>query len=76
MASKSIKSTTSKTDILLKTLRAKNGVSLAQLMTASNWQAHSVRGFLMGTVKKRLGLKLESYRTGAGELRYRLPAGV
>ena len=76
MTPKSTKIAASKTDTLLKALRSKNGASLDQLITASGWQAHSVRGFLAGTVKKRLGLKLESYHTGSGELRYRLHAGA
>lgn len=51
---------TSKHDQILRLLRRKQGASLNEIQKVSGWQAHSVRGFLAGTVKKRLGLKLSS----------------
>ena len=60
----------SKSDQILKLLRRKKGVSLGDLQKATGWQAHSVRGFLSGTVKKRLGLPVQSERTGKGDRRY------
>jgi hypothetical protein len=42
------------------------------MMEISGWQQHSVRGFLAGTIKKKLGLALTSSKA-AGELRrYRI----
>ena len=38
-------------------LRSDGGASIAALMEAMGWQQHSVRGFLAGVVRKRLGLK-------------------
>jgi hypothetical protein len=65
----------SKTAVLLKLLRRKNGASMGQLMAASGWQAHSVRGFLAGAVKDRLGLTVESKLSASGERRYSVRAG-
>ena len=64
----------SKHDQILNLLRRKQGASLAELQKASGWQAHSVRGFLAGTVKKRLGLKLTSDKSKDGERRYAIPS--
>ena len=60
----------SKHDLILNLLRRKQGASLAEMQTASGWQPHSVRGFMSGTVKKRLGLKLQSSKSKDGERRY------
>ena len=60
----------SKADAILKLLRRKSGASIAELQKATRWQSHSVRGFLSGTVKTRLGLQLLSERTGKGARRY------
>jgi hypothetical protein len=47
------------------------GASLADLMAASGWQAHSVRGAISGAIKRKLGLKVLSEKTEAGRL-YRI----
>ena len=41
------------------------------MMQATGWQAHSVRGFLAGVVRKKLGLTLQSDKT-EGERVYRV----
>jgi hypothetical protein len=41
-------------------------------MAATSWQAHSVRGFLSGTVKKKLGHSIISSRDNDGARRYRI----
>ena len=72
MANKSTKSAASlsKRDTLLKMLRSNRGASIPEMQKASGWQAHSVRGFLSGTVKKRLHLPLESQISKSGDRRY------
>lgn len=65
-------SKTTKTEIVLKALRRKRGATLAELQEITGWQAHSVRGFLSGTVRKKLGLIVTSEMGKDGVRRYRI----
>jgi hypothetical protein len=60
----------SKAAKVLDLLRRTDGASLKELMKAIGWQAHSVRGFLSGTIGKKMGLKLASAKSENGERRY------
>ena len=55
-------------------LRAPAGTTIAAIMTATEWQQHSVRGFLAGVVRKKLGLNLISEQTDKGRV-YRIKDG-
>lgn len=57
---------------VLAMLQREGGASVPEMIEASGWQAHSVRGFLSGTVKKKLGLEVTSERDESGERRYRV----
>ena len=61
-----------KTETILNQLRTKDGASIEDLIKASGWQAHSVRGFLSGTVKKKRGLELLKETDDKGVRRYRI----
>jgi hypothetical protein len=67
-----VASKTSKTDQVLRLLRHARDASIADISTATGWQPHSVRGFLSGTVKKRLGLNVISEKDKNGVRRYRV----
>ena len=52
-------------------LRRPKGASIEDLMKATGWQAHSVRGAMSASIKKKLGLKVVSEKTGKVRL-YRI----
>ena len=59
---------------VLDLLKRAEGATLAELMKATAWQAHSVRGFLSGTVSKRLGFAVASAKAESGERSYSVKA--
>lgn len=61
-----------KADRIVALLERPVGASVAEMCVAAGWQAHSVRGFLSGTVKKKMGLAVTSEVTAEGERRYRI----
>ncbi len=61
-----------KHDRVLTLLSRREGATIPEMMEATNWQQHSVRGFLAGTVKKKLGFTLTSKKTEGELRRYRI----
>ena len=55
-------------------LRSSGGTTIAAIMAATDWQQHSIRGFLAGVVRKKLGLNLVSEQTDKGRV-YRIRDG-
>ena len=51
-------------------LKRQGGASLKDLMKATGWQAHSVRGFISGTLGKKMGLPVTSTKGEEGERSY------
>jgi hypothetical protein len=60
----------SKTNQVLELLRQPAGVTAKELMKATGWQPHSVRGFLSGTVGKKMGVTVTSTKGEDGERSY------
>ena len=64
----------SKTAMVLGLLKRREGATLNELMEATEWQAHSVRGFLSGTMRKKMGLQIESDKSAERERTYSIEA--
>lgn len=59
---------------LIAMLRAPEGATIQQIVDATGWQPHTVRGAMAGALKKKLGLMVTSEKVeGRGRV-YRLPA--
>lgn len=65
----------SKQDRMLALLTRSTGATIDELMNTTDWQAHSIRGFLSATVRKKLQLPLITEMRATGERIYRI-AGV
>ncbi len=63
-----------KKQIALSLLQRSKGASIAEMQRAMGWQAHSVRGFLAGTVGKMPDVILVSEKAENGPRRYRVEA--
>jgi hypothetical protein len=55
---------------VLALLQRKGGATLKQLMEATDWQAHTVRGFISGTLGKKMELTVKSSKREDGERVY------
>ena len=64
----------SKTVAMLDLLKRQGGATLNELMAGTGWQAHSVRGFLSGTLRKKMGLKVGYRKTADGVRMYSIQA--
>ena len=64
----------SKTATILDLLKRSGGVTAKELLKVTNWQPHSLRGFLSGTVGKKMGLTVTSTKGEDGERNYSLKA--
>lgn len=62
-----------KVGALVTLLRRPEGATIADMMQATGWQAHSVRGAMSGGIKKGLGLSVTSDKTD-GHRAYRIAA--
>jgi len=70
--SQASKRTGTKKASVIALLRRAGGATLPDLMKATGWQAHSVRGFISGTLKKRMSLRVKSSKTAGAERIYQI----
>jgi hypothetical protein len=56
---------------ILELIGRSKGATMAEIVKATNWQKHSIRGFL-STAAKKHGLKIESTKTEAGDRVYQI----
>ena len=69
-ATKSKKSAATKAAKIAALLQRNTGATLAELVTATGWQEHSIRGFMSGTLKKKQGIEVRSTREEGKPRRY------
>src|SRR5205814_1111749 len=62
----------SKTAKVLDLIKRPGGATLKEIMKATGWQPHSVRGFISGALGKKMGLAVESYKNATDERAYRI----
>jgi Protein of unknown function (DUF3489) len=67
----------SKQDEVIAMLRRPEGATVDEVVNATGWQRHTVRGVFSGTLKKKLGLTVASVKEERGRV-YRIaePASV
>jgi Protein of unknown function (DUF3489) len=57
-------------------LMRNNGATLVEMSSATDWQPHSVRGFMSGTLKRKLGLEIASKREDGKPRKYFIVRGA
>ena len=62
----------SKQSVLIELMKRPEGATLPQMVEATGWQTHTVRGCMAGTLKKKLGLTIDSVKESGGERVYRV----
>ena len=60
---------------LVALLQTDAGTTIDAMMEATGWQAHSVRGAISGSLKKKLGFEILSEKTEAGRI-YRIASAA
>ena len=61
---------------LIDLLHRPDGSTLSELMSATGWQAHSIRGIISGVLRKKLGLVVIRFKSDSGESGYRIASPV
>jgi len=61
--------------MLIALLRRPEGASIAEIVAATGWMAHTARGVISGVLKKKLGLTMVTEKVEGMETVYRIEAG-
>jgi hypothetical protein len=61
-----------KQSTLIELLKRPEGASLAEMVEATGWQQHTVRGAMAGSLKKKLRLDIVSEKSDGQERKYRI----
>lgn len=67
---------TTKQNAVLALLPRHNGGSIAEIVDATAWQPHSVRGFFAGALNKRLAIDIVSEKIDGGSILRRAAQAV
>jgi hypothetical protein len=65
------RSSTTKQEQVIALLRQRSGATIDDLVEATSWQRHTVRGMIAGALKKKLGLHVISEKAERGRI-YRI----
>ena len=59
---------------LIAMLRAPEGATIEEIMAATNWASHTIRGAMAGALKKKFGLTITSEKVDGRGRCYKTPA--
>ena len=65
-----------KQEAVIALLKSEGGVTIDEIMAATNWAGHTTRGFLSGALKKKLGLTILSEKVEGRGRTYRIAKGI
>ena len=68
--------TGTKLHTVIELLSRPEGAAIHEIMRETGWQQHTVRGTLAGSLKKRLGLTIESEKPEGKDRTYRITSGL
>ncbi|MGN7613033.1 DUF3489 domain-containing protein [Magnetococcales bacterium HHB-1] len=57
---------------LIKLMQRPEGATMVQMMAATNWQAHTLRGTISGSLRKKMGWTVLCERDSQGKTVYRI----
>lgn len=74
-ATKSDKAISKQTE-LIQLIQRPEGIALSELKKLTDWQVHSIRGWISGVLRKKLGLVVTRFKSDNGDTCYRIEPTV